>query len=163
LVAVVENEMKQKLSLNEFDEKMAEMEKLLFDVISVNRCAVWKWDSADIAYKGEVVPSINSGNTLGDACIWDEKSPRFKIQTSGIFHLLIYIKYLTSDRPGFTICIDDEPFYIYNPLDREGEDQPNGPSDITISKFVSLDSAKTISLFYDKRCYSTGSFILREL
>ena len=71
LIDAVEIEMKKRVTDENFEEKLEEIDRKIIALHAINRVAIWKWEASDISFKGEVLPSENPVNTLIHSCLWD--------------------------------------------------------------------------------------------
>lgn len=159
LIDALESELKKRITVEVLDERFEEIGKQINTLSAINKVAIWKWESSDISFKGEVLPSENPVNTLENDCVWDGRTSRIKIMTSGTYQLTLFVRYQTHDRPQFSICLNDEPFYMHE----QGENEQDNANEFELSKFLILEAGKTITLFYQRKCYSGGVLTLKKL
>lgn len=138
-------------------DRFQNVEQMVNILSAMKRIAIWKWESGDITEEGDIVPGVLVASTLDKLCVWKENSSLIRINTSGLYRLTIFVRFLTKDRPNLSIILDDE---IYQEL---SYDSIGEIGCIDISKHMSLDSARTLSLAFDRHTYSSGLLEITKL
>ena len=177
----------RKVEDSDFAERVNEIEEYVKETrkAAVVKMGLWKWTNVDIDSRGQVFPGVCEVNTLDSNCVWSPNQSRIKIQSSGIYKIELFVKFFPPEGSiTFTICKDDEPFLTFpsdseDPLEGSHEDYRDGTrgerkysrienqqkpqQEIFFTRYLSFESGKVLSMYYDKKCYSLGLLILQQM
>ena len=157
VIDAIEGELQKKdAALEEStNQRLESVEQIVSRIQNSYRIGIWHWSSGDIGLRGDVLPSNNQINTLGNSCSWDSANPRIKLTLSGVYKITVFIRFLSSsEETNFSLCLDDETAIC--------EESTSGQQ-LTLEVIRQFDSEKTISMFYEKKVPSNGVLIIQKL
>ena len=155
----VGEDLKEKVSREELHHAIEKLETVaawVDGMKTLNRVGIWKWDSKDLTYSGEIAPSQNPVNLLQNFCTWETGQTQAQILTKGIYLVEIYIKYYSSNKPPLVLCLDKQPF-------EKVAVAKETMNEVTCRRYLQLESAKNLSLHLMQNCVTVGIITMTAL
>lgn len=152
-------DLKEKIPRKEFELALESIGKIAVWVDNMkvlNQVGIWKWDSKDLTYSGEIAPSQNSVNLIQKFCKWETGQTQAQILTKGIYLVEIFIRYFSSNKPPLILCLDKQPF------DKVSVAKET-MNEVTCRRYLQLESAKNLSLQLMQNCVTTGIITITAL
>ena len=159
MVDAIGEDMKQKLSKEEFQEvtrTLGPINSCLQELRAINKVGTWTWESKDVSFSGEIIPSKNPVNLLQGICKWEAGQTQAQFFMKGTYIVEVFLKYFSESRPPMILCIDNQPSHSLSI-------QEESSNEVTWRKYLQFESGRNISFIFAQKCVTMGVVNIRAI